>query len=101
MRLFFGRSAFAFFILLISISFANAQDKRGAMSDRELVALVAGNALSNDVAHEIESRGLAFRPTEQYRSLLTDAGGDARILKALGNAKIIVGGADVQSNATN
>jgi tetratricopeptide (TPR) repeat protein len=57
------------------------------LSDRELLALVAGNALSENIVHEIETRGLAFRPGDQFRSLVTEAGADSPILAALNKAK--------------
>ena len=62
---------------------ANAQVAREPLGDSELMALVAGNALSEDIVHEIAARGLAFRPGEQYLSLLTTGGGDALVLAAL------------------
>jgi hypothetical protein len=64
-------------------SLASAQDRNKPLADRELPALVAGNALSENIAHEIESRSLAFRPSDTYRSQLTTAGADARVLTAL------------------
>ena len=67
--------------------FANAQSAREPVTDSELLALVAGNALSENIVHEIATRGLAFRPGEQYLSLLTTAGGDAGLLAALKTAK--------------
>jgi len=75
-------------ILIGYISCAHAQAAREPLTDGELMALVAGNALSENIVHAIESRGLAFRPGEQYRSLITTAGGGAPILAALKNAKI-------------
>jgi hypothetical protein len=53
-----------------------------------LVALVAGDELPENVVHEIETRGLAFRPGEEFRAQLTIAGADNRVLLALGKAKI-------------
>ena len=94
MRLICVRCALALFIIQSSIIFGNAQEKREPISDKELMALVAGNSLSENVAHEVESRGLAFRPNDQYRSLLTEAGGDARVLKTLRNA----GASEVPAN---
>lgn len=86
MRLMFGRCALALFMIQISITFGYAQEKREPVTERELIALVAGNSLSENIAHEVELRGLAFRPNDQYRSLLTEAGGDERVLKVLANA---------------
>jgi len=57
------------------------------LSNSELMALVAGNALSEDIVKEIGSRGLTFRPSDQYQSLIATAGGDTLVLGALKNAK--------------
>jgi tetratricopeptide (TPR) repeat protein len=67
---------------------AGAQEKSKLLSSTELLALVAGNALNENVVHEMESRGLAFRPSEAYRSQLNAAGADARVLAALGKAVV-------------
>src|SRR2546430_13006034 len=66
------------------VTLAAAEEKPRPLADRELLALVVGNALSENIVHEIQSRGLAFRPTDGYRSQLTDAGADARVLAAVG-----------------
>jgi tetratricopeptide (TPR) repeat protein len=58
------------------------------MSRAELIALVAGNALSENIAHEIQSRGIAFTPAEYYKSLLRDAGADPVVIAALNAAKV-------------
>jgi tetratricopeptide (TPR) repeat protein len=56
----------------------------------ELLSLVAGNVLPENVAHEIASAGLAFRPDVPYRALLKTAGADSKILAALDAAKVSV-----------
>jgi Flp pilus assembly protein TadD len=56
----------------------------------ELLGLVAGNALPENVAREIATDGLAFRPDDSYRALLKTAGADAKILSALSSAKVPV-----------
>jgi hypothetical protein len=68
------------------VSLASAQDRRKPATDSELLALVAGNALSENIVHEIESRGLSFHPTNAYRAQLTAAGADPRVLAALSKA---------------
>ncbi len=67
---------------------AGAQEESKPLTNSELLALVAGNALNENVVHEIESRSLAFRPGDGYRSQLSAAGADARVLAALGKATI-------------
>ena len=65
-----------------------AQTKSHPVTGAELIALVASESLDQNIVHAIESRGIAFRPTEQYRALLTTAGADAPVMDALKSAKI-------------
>jgi len=53
----------------------------------ELLALVAGGALPENVTVEIGSRGLGFRPDNSFRSQLEVAGANSAILHALDSAK--------------
>jgi len=57
-----------------------------------LLALVAGNALPENIAALIESRGLAFQPSEEYERLLKQAGANAGVMKALQKARVAAGG---------
>jgi len=57
-----------------------------------LLALVAGNALPENIAALIESRGLAFQPSEEYGRLLKQAGANAGVMKALQKARVAAGG---------
>jgi tetratricopeptide (TPR) repeat protein len=65
-----------------------AQTKSHPVTGSELIALVASESLDQNIVHAIESRGIAFRSTEQYRTLLITAGADAAVMDALKNAKI-------------
>jgi len=56
----------------------------------ELLALVAGNALPENIVNQIRDNGLAFHPDVVYRRLLTNADADRGILKALDAAKVTV-----------
>src|SRR5882757_10767496 len=79
------------FILLAFCSFAgpaSAQEKSKPLTSRELLALVAGNALNENVVHEIESRGLEFHSSDAYRSQLSASGADTRVLAAVGKAVV-------------
>src|SRR5260370_15043177 len=80
------------FVILLAIcscaAVTGAQEKSKPLTTSELLALVAGNALNENVVHEIESRGLAFRPADEYRSKRTNDGADARVLAALVKAAI-------------
>jgi tetratricopeptide (TPR) repeat protein len=67
-----------------------AKNSNKLLADRELLAIVAGNALNENIVNEIDSRGLAFHPLDVYRGQLTTAGADARVLTALNKAKVIV-----------
>jgi tetratricopeptide (TPR) repeat protein len=71
---------------------APAQTTKPPLTDGELMALVAGNALSENIVQESNSRGLAFRPSDQYRSLMETAGADAALIAALSKAKIAASG---------
>jgi tetratricopeptide (TPR) repeat protein len=64
----------------------------------ELLALVAGDSLPENVVFEIRSRGLSFTPDDKYKSLLKDAGADPTVLAALDTAKIAN---EAQSATTN
>ena len=59
------------------------QAAREPLGATTLLALVAGNALPENVVAAIETDGLSFKPTEEYRSQLREAGATAEILKAL------------------
>jgi len=54
----------------------------------ELLALVAGNALPENVVQQILTNGLAFRPDPAYRAFLMNAGANPMVLKALDSAKV-------------
>jgi tetratricopeptide (TPR) repeat protein len=58
-----------------------------SLSKAELLALVAGDILPENVAFDIQARGLAFFPDASYKSLLKSAGADAKVLAALNTAK--------------
>ena len=62
----------------------------GPVRAAELLALVSGSALPENVVREIGTAGLAFRPNEPYRALLKKAGADSKVLAALDGARIVV-----------
>ena len=81
-------------IILISLIFASpalgaagASQASPPLRQTELLALVAGNALPENVIAEVRLRGLAFSPDESYRSQLKAAGADAAVLAAVAAAK--------------
>src|SRR6266576_2384021 len=48
-------------VFYICMSSANAQVAREPLTDSKLIALVADNALGENIVHEIATRGLAFK----------------------------------------
>ena len=52
----------------------------------ELLALVAANVLPENIASEIRSYGLDFKPDDAYNSLLKSAGADPKVFAALAAA---------------
>jgi tetratricopeptide (TPR) repeat protein len=68
---------------------AAADSEKKPLRPTELLALVAGNALPENVVHEIAVDGLAFRPNDSYRTLLKTAGADSKILAAVNSAKVV------------
>jgi tetratricopeptide (TPR) repeat protein len=93
------RNSLIILLLLSWMTLAAAQEKVQPLKASVLVALVAGDALSENVVHEIEARGLAFRPSDEFRSQLTTAGADSRILLALSKAKISESAAGPENKA--
>lgn len=83
------RTLFLLFVLLVINAIAGnafAGSSR-RLRKTELLALVAGNALPENIVAQIRFRGLDFQPDGAYRSLLKVAGADSSILKAVDTAK--------------
>src|SRR5260370_23754601 len=72
--------------VLVSCTAASETASR-PLRQTELLALVAGNALPENIVHEITVRGLGFRPEVAYRAQLKTSGADPMVLKALDAAK--------------
>jgi tetratricopeptide (TPR) repeat protein len=89
--LFLTRRCLAIVLAGLSMAvLAYCQQKDSPLKSTELLALIAGSALSENVVHEITTRGVAFRSTDTYLSQLSDAGADALTLAALGKATVTV-----------
>src|SRR5271166_2343157 len=58
------------------------------LSPITLLALVAGNSLPENIVAAIDSRGLAFKPTEEYTAQIMEAGATAEVAKALHKATV-------------
>jgi hypothetical protein len=57
------------------------------LSKSDLLALVAGQVVPENIAFEIRSRGLAFTPDLAFSGLLKQADADSRVFVALSAAK--------------
>lgn len=60
----------------------------------ELMSLVAGEALRDNVVRELRLRGVQFHADEEYRAELKAAGADAAVLDALGSATFFDAGSE-------
>jgi len=85
---------FAFFLILFTFSlFLAGQASPSAAVPRplhasEVMAIQAGGALPANIAHDVASRGLDFRPDDEFLALLKKAGADATVLSALKAPKV-------------
>lgn len=66
------------------------QTHQGPLGPNELMALVAGAALPENLVAEIHNRGLCFHVDVSYRSEMEKAGADPKVLAALDSAKVVV-----------
>src|ERR1700678_4451657 len=76
-------------VLLVGFRLAAPPASPHPLRQTELLALVAGQSLPETIALQIKTRGLDFRPDHAYRPLLTTAGADPLILRALDGAKTV------------
>lgn len=75
------------------------EEQRQPLTDTVLFSLVVGDALPENIVHEIQVRGLAFQPSDAYRSALSAAGADSKLLGAIQKAKIVAKGTANLSSA--
>ena len=73
--------------LLVAFTAAASETAPRSLRQTELLALVAGNALPENIVNEIHTRGVAFRMDDSFRARLTTAGATPSILAALDAAK--------------
>jgi tetratricopeptide (TPR) repeat protein len=73
--------------LLVSRTATASETSPRPLRQTELLALVAGNALPENIVNEIRTRGVAFRLDDSFRAQLTTVGATPSILAALGAAK--------------
>src|SRR5271169_2067537 len=67
---------------------AMPQNARRPLEATTLVALVAGNALPENIVTEVGKRGLAFAPTEGFKTQLATAGAAPDVLRAISKATV-------------
>src|SRR5260221_6526776 len=73
--------------LLVSFTAGASETSSRPLRQTELLALVAGNALPENIVNEIHTRGIAFRMDDSFRAQLKTAGATPSVLAALGAAK--------------
>lgn len=84
-----SRFVLFFALFLIGVPFLYSQTASKPVSKSELLALVAGNALSENIVHEVQTRGLSFRIDDAFKAQLSTAGADTTLLTAAASAKTI------------
>src|SRR5258708_31757817 len=68
-------------------SFLAADASRKPLTKAEVLALVSGVIVPENVAYDIRSRGIAFVPHKNFHRLLQAAGANKAVFAALGSAK--------------
>jgi tetratricopeptide (TPR) repeat protein len=78
------------FILCASVAMASGvpQSENHPLTATQVLALLGGGALPEDIAAAVESRGLSFQPSEEYAKLLTQAGANSEILQVIKKAEV-------------
>jgi tetratricopeptide (TPR) repeat protein len=78
-------------LVLLTSSFhftAAAQSSRRPLRASEVMAIEAGGALQENIAHDISTRGLNFHPDDVFLGLMKKAGADGGVIGALKTAKV-------------
>ena len=78
---------------------ASSQASPRPLSASEVMALQAGGALPENLAYDINSRGLSFRLDQAYVAELRKAGANNGVIAVLQNAKVLVSASNGQSEA--
>lgn len=81
-------AALAFLVSITLSSSVAAQTSLPPLSKTQVLALVAGVTLPENVVYDLRSRGVDFVPDNDYCSLLKTAGATDGILQALRTAKV-------------
>jgi tetratricopeptide (TPR) repeat protein len=78
---------FACSLIFLPGNSAAQQHPQAPLRQTELLALIAGNALPENIVNEIHTRGIAFRLDDSFRLQLTAAGATAPVLAELSSAR--------------
>ncbi|MGC0772676.1 MAG: tetratricopeptide repeat protein [Candidatus Acidiferrum sp.] len=89
-----------FLSLLVFSSPLAPQTSAPPLTKLELLAIVAGEIMPENVVYDLRSRGVDFVPDDAFRSLLKSAGADDRIMQALHAAKVDSARADEDAGDT-
>lgn len=75
-------------VTFITLAAAMPQSSPKPLRRAEILALIGGSSLPQNIVHTISVRGLAFHPSDTYRAQLEKAGADATVLAAMDRAKV-------------
>src|SRR5450432_2384289 len=75
--------------VLALVAGAASQTASKPMRAIEVMALQAGGALPENIAREVNTRGLSFHPDADYIAQIKKAGADTALLSSLQNAKVM------------
>jgi tetratricopeptide (TPR) repeat protein len=77
--------------IFVGIATAATQAEKQPLDATKLLALVAGNALPENIVAEVTEDGLSFTPSEEYRAQLTEAGATKEVLTSVSQTKVRAG----------
>jgi tetratricopeptide (TPR) repeat protein len=77
------------FIVSVAVVCVGQDSPAKPLLASQIFTLVAGNALPQNIVHEINNRGLNFHPTAEFQVQLRKAGADDSILAAINKTEVI------------
>lgn len=95
-------AGFAVCLVLAGAVWVKAQEQSrpsGPMGEAEVLALVAGDALPEDIVHFVSVRGLTFHPGQSYLAQLKTAGAVPSVMEALKTAAVTPSNAPEHSSS--
>jgi tetratricopeptide (TPR) repeat protein len=81
-------SSVCMFVVVVA---ATTPAEKKPLDATKLLALVAGNALPENIVAEVTAGGLSFTPSDEYRAQLTEAGATEEVLRSVSQAKVRAG----------